>query len=73
MVRAGTVIVKGAKNTIQVVEDPTTKKLRLEVDPFHLLNRVQKHFTSYIAKLKNTNEVQTRTNFEKEWDRRTQG
>lgn len=73
MVRAGTVIVKGANHTIQVVEDFTTKNLRLEVDPFHLLNRVQSHFTSYITKLRNTDEVQTRTNFEKEWDRRTQG
>lgn len=71
MVRAGTVIVKGASHTLQVREDASTKKLQFEIDPFSLLNRVQAHFDSYVSKLRSGAGTQLRTKFEREWDRRT--
>jgi len=71
MTRTGTVVVKGAEYTLQVAEHPITKKLRLEIDPFHLLNRVQAHFNKYVAALRDPSETAIRENFEREWDRRT--
>jgi hypothetical protein len=73
MVRAGTVIVKGTGLTLQVAEEPSSKKLTFEIEPFQLLRRVQKHFDDYITNLRRPTEVQLRTNFEREWDRRTSG
>lgn len=71
MTRTGTVVVKGADHTLQVAEHPVTKKLRIEIDPFQLLQRIQTHFDGYVAKLRNSSETAVRENFEREWDRRT--
>ena len=71
MTRTGTVVVKGADHTLQVAEHPVTKKLRIEIDPFQLLNRIQTHFDGYVAKLRNSSDTAVRENFEREWDRRT--
>jgi hypothetical protein len=67
MVRAGTIIVKAARQTLQVREDASTKKLQFEIDAFSLLNRVQAHFDE----LRSGAGTQLRTKFEREWDRQT--
>lgn len=71
MTRTGTVVVKGAEHTLRVAEHPTTHKLMLEIDPFHLLARVQSHFDKYVATLRDAANTTARENFEREWNRRT--
>lgn len=71
MTRTGTVVVKGAEHTLTITEDQATKRLRLEIDPFHLLNRVQRHFDAYVSSLRDVAQTSKRENFEREWDRRT--
>jgi len=70
MTRSGTVVVKGADHTLLVAENAATRKLQLQIDPFHLLTRVQNHFDRYICDLRDPAQAAKRENFEREWDRR---
>lgn len=62
-------IYRGNGPSIQFEVDKTSEKvLRILVDPWSFLARVESHLAQFVAELHDPNETMRRTNFEKQWD-----
>ena len=66
------VILSGANEfTINVEYTPSSQSVeRISVNPHAMLNTIENHLADYVMLLRNPEETQLRTNFEKAWEMR---
>jgi len=58
-------IVRGGQHPIVVSKQSRTGKVKIEVDPWLLLDAIEAHFHDYVTQLRDPSQTTLRANFER--------